>query len=305
MNMEESGIIDGYGECTFASYQDALEYFTKDILPYRDYIWRGQRCEDWALEPTLHRLVRKTPSTKRQMPPENLLERFQFASRGRRGPNPPALQTDNDWWALGQHHGLATPLLDWTESPFVALYFAFIEVGGNQTDYRAVYGLYKPQVETKVKERFERRKTEYESRKDNWASSYASYHGASTDFKPSSIDSPEEQLENTDYGTNFLAYMMPPVLEVEFIRPLSDENPKLVSQAGLFTHVHGSDVKEWVQKNFRGEKGYILMKLRIPNKDREDCLRALNRMNINHLSLFPDLYGASKYCNLYNEIENY
>lgn len=255
-------------------------------MDYQTYVWRGHRNDDWLLESTLDRLVKKAkvPRTKRYDFRNNHLEQFKYAARGRRGATPPLLENENDWWALGQHYGLATPLLDWTSSPFVAAYFAFIGQGERQTRHRSIYALHKPTIENKVntliQEEKQRRRLKNKLIKE----------GKKT------------------VGLLGIALLDSPIRpEVEFIRPMSDENQRLVNQGGLFTRSPDDvDLTKWVQKNYPGEiKGYNLMKILIPNKDRESCLKGLNRMNINHLTLFPDLYGATKFCNLHAVIKQY
>jgi hypothetical protein len=91
---------------------------------------------------------------------------------------------------------------------------------------------------------------------------------------------------------------------IEFVDPLYDENPRLVSQGGLFTRAPiGTPIERWVAAAFEGSSAAVLLRIEIPDSDRTSCLRALNRMNINHLSLFPDLAGASRFANLKLELE--
>ena len=252
-------VADGLGEIKLKTWGEFEDNIRDWMLDYRHFVWRGHSSANWILEPTLDRLLKKIGKIDDINARREHLNRFKYASRGRRGINPPLLTDDNDWWALGQHQGLATPLLDWTSSPFVAAYFAFISDNDYGSTENAIFGISQASIYLKSK------------------------------------------LIVHDFGNK----ERPPI--IEFIEPLSNENNRLVSQGGLFTRApDGVDVESWVRTNFKGEtEFYRLMKFIIPKSERNICLRSLNRMNINHLSLFPDLYGASNYCNTDLLIDKY
>ena len=84
---------------------------------------------------------------------------------------------------------------------------------------------------------------------------------------------------------------------------MSDDNPRLVSQAGLFTRTPlGITIEDWVLANYEKFSDPVLIRIEVPNANRVEALLALDRMNINHSSLFPDLTGASRFVNLNREL---
>ncbi len=291
---EAGGAFDrGVGELPLDSWKAFVDYVHEAMVGLPEFVWRGQRSEHWRVESSLERVLRdlgvRSDSEAGQVLRFTHLERFKLATRGRLDPRDleerllesyevggneegdvnltllgpsRAEREENNWWAVGQHYGLKTPLLDWSTSPFVAAFFAFEQATpkGARVGRRCIYGLHRTLVEQKGDEL--------------------------------------RELGGDEGRTSV----------IDFVEPLYKDNPRLVSQGGLFTRVpDGMDVREWVRRSYdkASDEGVWLLKITLPDDNREYILRALNRMNINHQSLFPDLYGATEFVNTRLTLERY
>src|SRR5690606_1981366 len=75
-------------------------------------------------------------------------------------------------------------------------------------------------------------------------------------------------------------------------------NPRLLSQRGLFTQSPNRHRLEYHVRTVDWDSDEpVLLKYVLPDRIRTEVLEALKSMNINQLSLFPDLEGTATYCN--------
>lgn len=126
---------------SFRNIHRIFEYLENLSVGTYDYIFRGHRDKSWRLQTTLHRYSSHFIS----FDVEQMIKNFR-ALLVKIGIFP----FDNgknhrlNWLEYARHYGVPTPCLDFTHSPYIALFFAFagakIKYGRNR-DFVYVYAL--------------------------------------------------------------------------------------------------------------------------------------------------------------------
>ena len=96
------------------------------FAPNVTFWFRGHGDMSWRLTPSALRYG----AAEAQRQAIGLLRDFKRIAASKIE-HPPALEDELQWAQLARHHGLPTPLLDWTENAAIALYFACEEVDAN------------------------------------------------------------------------------------------------------------------------------------------------------------------------------
>ena len=271
----ENNFIPMYEEFEIRSLQEFLTNIPKKP---NEYPWgfRGQERAEWKLQSSLfHKFSDKLSIA-------DLIEKGAFVAHNLEFgllrifkayaiPHLTSVPScDLAWLALAQHHGLPTRLLDWTENPLVALFFALkdkisnVENSPNKAIVWACltpYGLIESENTLKVLDQnlIDKRKPSILNK------SLYRYHPSHT----------------TRRITSQQGFFTIQSFDIPHLIPLEEQ---FGLDMTLMNVSSGNDEPEgpWFKK-------YI-----IPYENREEILIELDSVGMNHYAIFPDLEGLAK-----------
>ena len=216
--------------------------------------YRGQSNYLWGLVPSIQRKKDRGEHCEQYSTTNFMIHTMRL------NPNSPQIYNRAAWLTLMQHYGLPTRLLDWSESPLVALYFAV----SNQEDADAAvwamnpmklnrkvgYGEYVPPISYKSLE--------------------GDLEGAFSDKKDGNIKLQKRVVACHGVGNDLRMYV----------------------QQSDFT-IHSSP--EQLDRLLSLDESYdYLYKIRIPQQIRQKLRHQLNAMGFHESSIYPDMEHIAK-----------
>ena len=171
-----------------------------------------------------------------------------------------------------QHYGAPTRLLDWSKSPWIALFFAVSE--SFDTD-GFVYGFSRSELENSAIAVARKKLPNLVC-------------GPHRDL-PFSDEAWDHAEINTDLLDPTLAATLPKWVVTYYCRV--GHFPRLIAQQGLFTFASKPGTDHWQQIMRYAPSSFVL---RIKKPAKQEILRELNVIGINAATLFPGIEGVSK-----------
>ena len=255
---------------TFNKWQTFVEYLINNAAADRVNLYRGEADPyKWRLIPPPFRDERKHHVFQDHFLRQTLSD-FRRNMVGLGSINPQNLSED-DLWMYGRHFGLNTPLLDWTFSPYVAAFFAFTqylllhEKDKRHIKYVAIYQMW--------------------NQFDEVTGLFIENH------KEVLIHDVEKRVHG-----NF-----------QLLSDASFFNARQKAQRGVFTKIKDRpwiDFVEYVKMIYPNQdKLQMLKAYLIKATEAYKALASLMRMNVQHVSLFPDIHGAVEHANSAYQID--
>jgi hypothetical protein len=229
------------------SISDLVKHLKSDVDIKNKPVWfRGHSDESWTLEPSYDRL--KTPPIE-----TDLVNKFRQNANYLISAQVPS--SDFQWLFLMQHYGVPTRLLDWTESPLVALYFS-LETENKKTLKKdgALWLLYPGKLN------------------ENTNKDQEGYIPAFEDKEHMETYSTEKYVKGLDQG----------VLPKAAIA--TRNNPRIQAQLGVFTISHH---KKTPIEDI-GDKKHVI-KYIIPKECKKDLAEEISLIGIDKFQIFPEL----------------
>ncbi len=220
------------------------------------YLFRGQADADWSLEPSIARVLRGQSAANVMNAEKLAVEEFKMHAHLYLSSAIVTRTTDfTGWWSLMQHYRAPTRLLDWTASPYVAVYFAA---------------------------------------EDHWSKDGAVWLFAVADLdKEMTAKYGQAQLDANQPNSLLLGPASPPQLFV--VRRLENTERMIAQQGGftlcrqpLYDHAQA------IEDAFIPGTSKNWLKIIVPGKLKQEFLRRLRAMNVAVNALFPGIDGVGR-----------
>lgn len=231
------------------------------------FIFRGQANSEWGLQSSLERVIgaKWSPEQARifeEFSMEEFCSKFHLYDKENTQPT-----SKLAWLSIMQHYGVPTRLLDFSESPYVALYFALETYSYLSRADLAIYALdYRGIMDCSIKH-IARRDSDFEEDR-------RSVHGKADVVFESIVD----------------RFSYP----IAWIAEPKQVNARLDRQAGSFLICgdRGAHIEDILAAPEYA--GVIMQKICIPGSLYASCFATLRKMNLTSKSLYGDLDGLAR-----------